>query len=111
MKTKIINMIENNYSFSEILLETNLYNYELLNIFYATLSKDKEIDLNTLKLIRNIFYQNFSFLNLKESKILFISDTHLGSNNQNINYIEQAEFTAKKEQVDYIFHLGDIGDG
>ena len=111
MKQKIINMIDNNYSFSDILIENNLQDYELLNIIYYLISKEKNISKESLTKIRNIFYQNFSFLNLTESKLLIISDTHLGSSNQNIKYIEQAEDIAKKEQVNSIFHLGDIGDG
>lgn len=111
MKQKIINMIDNNYTFFDILIENNLQDYELLNIIYYLLTKEKDISKDSLKRIRNIFYQNFSFINLTESKILIISDTHLGSNNQNIEYIEQAEFIARKEQVENIFHLGDIGDG
>lgn len=111
MKQKIINMIDNNYSFSDILIENNLQDYELLNIIYYLISKEKNISKESLKKIRNILYQNFSFLNLTESKLLIISDTHLGSSNQNIEYIEQAEDIANKEQVNSIFHLGDIGDG
>jgi len=111
MKQKIITMIDNNYTFNDILIENNINNYKLLNIFYYLLSKEKDISSDTLKKIRNIFYEEFSFLNLQDSKILIISDTHVGSKNQNFEYIKQAEYTAQKENINSVFHLGDIGDG
>lgn len=111
MKKQILDMVDNNYTFSDILIENNISDYELLNIFYYLLHKEKNTSLEVMKKMRNLFYQNFSFLNLKDSKILIISDTHIGSDYQNIDYIEQAEDIAKISQVDSIFHLGDVGDG
>lgn len=112
MKQKIITMLESNLEIEDIILETDLPNYELLNMFYYILSKESNnISSETIKRMRNLFYQNFSFLNMQDEKVLIISDTHIGSSEQNIEYLKQAEYTAKQEQIKKIFHLGDIGNG
>ena len=90
MKQKIITMLESNLEIEDIILETDLPNYELLNMFYYILSKESNnISSETIKRMRNLFYQNFSFLNMQDEKVLIISDTHIGSSEQNIEYLKE----------------------
>lgn len=55
-----------------------------------------------------IKYLNYpsNYLNM-----LFISDTHLGHYNDNIDLLKDIYLKARDRDVDIIFHLGDLGNG
>lgn len=112
IKQEVINLIRNDATYHEILSELDLYDYELLHLYYQWLFlRRKKLPEDIAERMRQDYLQYFSFINLKRDKIMLIADSHLGSKYENLLYLEQAKEIAKKRKINTIFHGGDIGDG
>ena len=63
-----------------------------------------------LRKVDNFFpeEENISFTSFNEKKIMFLSDTHLGSIHENMDYIEQAYQYAKQYDIHTVIHGGDL---
>ena len=72
---------------------------------------DNFIPLDLKDKIKEEYLDNIFFTNLTEEKVIFISDTHIGSRNENIDYLNQVNQFIKENDVSYLFHGGDLGDG
>lgn len=107
----VINLAKNNYKFNDILEESAFSKSELLLIMYKLIHSKEclpwDIELN----LRSEYLNNFSFITLTDSRVIFISDTHLGSIDENVTYLEQVHDFIRHEKIEILFHGGDIGDG
>ncbi len=97
-------MCQQGYSFDEM-LEFNVTYYELLYFFQRMYRKTK--DLTYLE----EYYDNFNRIEIPDNKVLIISDLHMGSKEENMEYIKEAFKLAKTMKIHTILNGGDLGDG
>ena len=80
--------------FKELIHKTKLSRQEIISILLDSNIKIKEED---------IFLNN-----IKDNKIIIISDTHIGSELENISYIDLVYEFATKNNIKKIIHCGDL---
>jgi len=86
---------EDGYTVFEIMNGTGLSFYEVISILVRM--KD---DLNLKKLL--------PYDTIHENKVLILSDTHLGSIYENLDYLDVAYQYAKERKIHTTFHTGDL---
>lgn len=112
IKQDIIKLIREDATYKEILTELNLYSYELLHMYYSWLFHRKtKVPADVVNRMKKDYIQNCTFTTLKKDKVLLVADSHIGSKHENLLYLEQAKYVAKKRKIHKVFHGGDIGDG
>jgi len=79
--------------------------YEILNRKKYLLTPEK------VTIIYQEYLENYSFKDFSEEKIILISDTHIGSKNENLEYLRQVRDFIKQNNFKYLIHAGDLGDG
>ena len=84
----------NQIPIEELLKKTKLNKQELISLLIKN-NIEYDIDLNKGKTI-------------KENKILIISDTHIGSEYENISYLDMVYEFAIKNNITKIIHGGDL---
>ncbi len=125
LTNKIIELIKKNKSINEISLETNLTNKQIYNIL--TILKNKGINYNRKYYYSgDIVYTKTSILEKKEKTneinlittpkedtltFLAISDSHIGSVDENLTALKRTYEYAAKKGIKVIIHCGDIIDG
>ena len=62
-------------------------------------------------IIYQAYLDNYSFKDFSNEKIIFIADTHIGSKNENLEYLRQVKDFIKQNKFKYLIHAGDLGDG
>lgn len=75
---------------------------------------DSEYELDGNNIIRNKKTNlSLKYINCPNDylSILFISDTHLGHYNDNIELLKDIYIEAAERNTDIVFHLGDLGNG
>ena len=87
------------------------YNYtqsEMLGL----LDFGKRIDcfLDKREMFNNLLLERQFLLELKESKVGLISDTHIGNEKDNFNYIKLSYNQFDEENIETVFNLGDFFD-
>lgn len=120
MEEKIFSLLKSGHSFEEIREELQLSNLEMSN-FLSSINNKIHDRYNHIK-----YYENgkkrFSPKEIKESgiitqkdsnyyKAVFISDTHFGTNKENINLMDKVYDFCVGNDIHNIFHLGDLVDG
>lgn len=80
--------------FKELIHKTKLSRQEIISILLDSNIKIKEEDI----------FSN----NIKDNKIIIISDTHIGSELENISYIDLVYEFATKNNINKIIHCGDL---
>ena len=94
---EVCNCFEENYNFNSLRDNYPLLDYNVLySILYSTGKYNKEI------------YNYLCQLNIDDSKILFLSDTHYGSIYENMNYTYDVFNFAAANGIHIILHGGDI---
>lgn len=95
-KEKVFSLYEKEKDIDAIIRETSLFKEEILAILLHKGIPNKELNpyaINT---------------EITEDKILLIADTHLGSQLDNIEYIQMAYDYAREHHIRTIIHLGDV---
>ena len=110
MREKILYLINKGFNFNEILIYLSLTRVMLLS-YYNSFINDDTIPFELIGKIKNDYLENLFFINLESEKVIFISDTHIGSKYENIDYLNQVKYFIEKNNIKYLFHGGDIGDG
>lgn len=111
---EVLRLIQDYKKFDEIKEELNLSKYELNSIFYKIVNRRRikvALPWDVELFLRSEHIKNVSFVDLKKSKVIIISDTHFGSMKENIAYLELVNDFIKREIINLLFHAGDIGDG
>ena len=97
LMNEVCNCFEKNYDFNFLRDNYPFLDYNVLySILYSTGKYNKEI------------YDYLCQLNINDNKILFISDTHIGSVYENMNYIYDVFDFAVLNGIHIILHGGDI---
>ena len=109
--SQLIDMIDNNCHFSEIVRESEFSKSEVLLAIYKLISNDLRLPYHIRYNLIQEYLNNFTFANLGGKKTIIISDTHLASVYENLNYFNKVEEFIKKNNINYLLHGGDIGDG
>lgn len=109
----VLELINEYKGFNEIKEELSLSKYELNTLFYKIVNRRVTVRLpwDVELFARQQHIENISFVNLKESRVIIIADTHLGCINENIAYLEMVDEFIRQEKIKILFHAGDIGDG
>ena len=120
MEEKILNMLKDCHSFEEIQGELHLSNQEMSS-FLSTINDGIKSHYNHIKFYStgkrgysNKILNDYGIITEKDSnsyKGVFISDTHFGSNKENIKYIDKVYDYCINNDLHNIFHLGDLVDG
>lgn len=111
---EVLKLIHEYKEFNEIKEELNLSKYELNSIFYRIVNRRRvEVGLpwDVEFFLRREHLKNISFVDLKNSKVIIIADTHIGSIKENIAYLELVDDFIRREKIKLLFHAGDLGDG
>lgn len=104
-------LFEDGYSFNDIKEYFELENYELLSIYENILLDYRTKDYDFFRKIKYDYLENILFTELTSEKVVIISDTHLGSKGENLEYLRQIKYFLENENISLLFHGGDIGDG
>lgn len=109
---EIISLIKSGYKTQEIERNLGLKRRDLIKEYYIILANYKELQSSSVyKLIYNEYLENFFFKEFSEETIAIISDTHLASKHENVEYLKQVKDFLKNNDIKYLLHGGDIGDG
>ena len=109
---EIISLIKSGYKTQEIERNLGLKRRDLIKEYYIILANYKELQSSFVyKLIYNEYLENFFFKEFSEETIAIISDTHLASKHENVEYLKQVKDFLKNNEIKYLLHGGDIGDG
>lgn len=109
---EIISLIKSGYKTQEIERNLGLKRRDLIKEYYIILANYKELQSSFIyKLIYNEYLENFFFKEFSEETIAIISDTHLASKHENVEYLKQVKDFLKNNEIKYLLHGGDIGDG
>lgn len=109
---EIISLIKSGYKTQEIERNLGLKRRDLIKEYYIILANYKELQSSSVyKLIYNEYLENFFFQEFSEETIAIISDTHLASKHENVEYLKQVKDFLKNNDIKYLLHGGDIGDG
>ena len=112
IQQKIIEIQKKGATFEETQQELSATKYELLSFYEAIINTPKQMLPWDIEFrMRQDYLKNFSFLNLKEGKIIFISDTHISSKEENIEYLKLVKRFIQEGNIQYLIHGGDLGDG
>lgn len=109
-KSEVLEQLKRMVDFDEIMVNLSLSKYELLSIIYMFMFKSDYLFLDK-DYLKDLYVNNASFIDLESSKVIFISDTHLASKYENLDYLEKVKNFIVENDIDMLFHGGDIGDG
>ena len=109
--SQIIDMVDNNLDFGEMLEELDYSKSELLLAIHKLINAKETIPYHIKFNLTKEYLDNLSFSNLGGKKTIIISDTHLSSIYENLEYLERVEEFIKSNNLKYLLHAGDIGDG
>ncbi len=100
-------------SFEKILKVSGMDKMMLVKLYEKALynSNIRNSDVWLYRDMMNDYKENFYFINLFDNKVVFLADTHIGSREENIEYLEQFKDFILKEKISLLFHCGDICDG
>ena len=108
----IIKDLLNQKSFEQILKEYELDRYELLDVISTKLYDSKEKPTSKEKeILEDIYRKEACLFQLTNELVMLISDTHMESSYENLNFIKGAFQFCKDHGIHYLIHGGDIADG
>lgn len=109
---EIIDLINRGFNTDELIVKLSLKRRALIKEYFKLLINSTQLLTTEEKqLILNEYAENCSFKNFAEGRIAIISDTHLASKNANLEYLKQAKDFLVENDIKYLLHGGDIGDG
>lgn len=111
MQKIIEKRIKEGENFEDLLVNYNIEKYQLLSIYTDLLFNKKSLSYEEFYKIKEQYMNNFLMYTLNEKKFIIISDTHLGNQYENLDYLEQIEYFIQKEGTQALIHAGDIGEG
>lgn len=107
---KIFQELLNGYNFIDVLDKYQLYKYELLLLIYKELVNNN-LTVKEKSQLYSIYFDNFSMVDLTGESVVYVSDTHFASKDENLDYFSVVKDFCHQNHISYLFHGGDIGDG
>jgi hypothetical protein len=121
MEEEVIEQLKQGYTFSEIQESMSLTSEDYLSLLKKINYGIKENIVNKLFFSDGTFFninkkekEDFSVITRSDEDIFHyavISDTHIGSNDDNISYLDLVYDYCIKNNINYLFHGGDLIDG
>lgn len=108
LESNIIELLNKSYSFNDIQIALNLRKRVLLEVYYQLIYNKNNFLTNNNEKILNQYIDNISFKDFQEDEIVIISDTHLGSKNENLEYLKQVKDFIEKNNVKFLLHGGSL---
>lgn len=112
IQEEIIALINKEYTTSELEAKLSLKRRNLIKEYYRLLINSKALlsEKNYQRILTE-YLANCYFKEFSEETIAIISDTHLASKHENVEYLKQVKDFLKNNDIKYLLHGGDIGDG
>lgn len=99
-------------NFDLILEEYELSKYELLSsIREEVIRHPEKFSPDEKEQLKGFYLSNYSMIDLHSEPVIFISDTHYASKNENLIYTSLVMDYCRRNNIQTLFHGGDIGDG
>lgn len=112
MYDEIIRDLLNGQDFNFVQIKYGLYKYELIEIIEKSLSIiNFQLTIEEKEILKKIYLENVSMLDLDGEKVMLISDTHMGGIYEREDYFKFVFDYCKDNEINYLIHAGDIGDG
>lgn len=112
IQKEIINLIEKEYNTAELEVKLSLKKRNIIKEYYKLLINSKAfLTEQTYQFILTEYLANCCFKEFPEGKIAFISDAHLASKYENLEYLRQVKEFLIENEIEYLLDGGDIGDG
>jgi len=112
LQNKIIILLNRGFNTSDIEKKSSLKRRNIIKEYHKLLINGKTIlTEKEYKIIRTEYLSNLCFTEFPEGEIVIISDTHLASKYENLEYLKQVKEFLRKNNIKYLLHGGDIGDG
>lgn len=112
MNLEIIRDLVNSENFNLVQMKYGLYKYELNEILDERLcSNAANLNIEEQEIIKKIYMENASMMDITDEKVMFISDTHMGRTYQRDDYFQFVLDYCKYNGIHSLIHAGDISDG
>lgn len=109
---EIVRELLNQKSFYQVLKDYELDKYELLSEMSGEMyAYDSTVTSTEKEILENIYKREASMFNLTDEKVMFISDTHMASEREELTYFKEVLHFCKDNNIQYLIHAGDIADG
>lgn len=112
LQKEIIDLVNKEYRTAEVEEKLSLKRRFIIREYYKLLANSKKLlTKEEYQLILAEYLANCCFKEFSEGRIAIISDTHLASKHENVEYLNQVKEFLKENNIKYLLHGGDIGDG
>ncbi len=112
MNVEIIRDLVNGENFNFVQMKYGLYKYELNEILDEQLYfNTAQLNIEEQEIIKKIYIENASMIDITEGKVMLISDTHMGRTYQRDDYFQFVLDYCKYNGIHSLIHAGDISDG
>ncbi len=109
---EIITLIRSGYLPKNLVESLSIKQRDLVKELYRLLINGKQyLTPEDYQLLLNTYLASYYFKEFPTGEIAIISDTHLASKNENLEYLQQVKDFLKNNNIKYLLHGGDIGDG
>lgn len=112
LQQEIVALTSKGYTTSELEAKLSLKRRDLIKEYYRLLISSKEfLSEKNYQFILTEYLANCCFKEFPEGKIAFISDAHIASKHENLEYLRQVKEFLIENDIEYLLDGGDIGDG
>lgn len=112
LQQELITLISRGYTTAELEAKLSLKRRDIIKEYYKLLINRKAyLTEQTYQFILTEYLANCCFQEFSEGKIALISDAHLASKYENLEYLRQVKEFLKENNIEYLLDGGDIGDG
>lgn len=112
LQQEIINLLNKDYKTTDLETKLSIKNWKLIKEYYKLLIKNRAFLTETeYQLVLSEYLANCCFEKFPEGKIAIISDAHIASKFENLEYLKQAKTFFAKNNIKYLLDGGDVGDG
>lgn len=112
LQQEIITLTSKGFTISELEAKLSLKRRNLIKEYYRLLINSKAfLTEQNYQFIHTEYLANCCFKEFPEGKIAFISDAHIASKHENLEYLRQVKEFLIENEIEYLLDGGDIGDG
>lgn len=112
LQQEIVALTSKGFTTSELEAKLSLKRRNLIKEYYRLLINSKSfLSEQDYQFILTEYLANCCFKEFPEGKIAFISDAHIASKHENLEYLRQVKEFLIENEIEYLLDGGDIGDG